>query len=624
VSSVEGLARLTQPVDEDDHMFGTPDSPVVLIEYGDYECPHCLMVHPIIHDLKERLGDRICYVFRHFPISSAHPNAQIAAEAAEAAAAQGRFWEMHSALFRHQGELDEANLIGYAEELGLDMERFQTDLAGGLHSERVQRDFYSGVRSGVNGTPTFFINDVRYDGAWDLESLLEAIEKPLGVRIRLLAQEFMQMAASGGIVLLAGTLLALLLANSAFAEGYARFWEMNLALSLDRLLLSEGLLEWVNDGLMVIFFFVVGLEIKREILTGELADPKHAALPIASALGGMLVPALLYSAVNLGGPGAHGWGVPMATDIAFTLGILTLLGKRVPLSLKVFFAALAIADDLGAVLVIALFYTSHIVWISLGIGMLFLVSLFALNRARVYAPLPYALLGIGLWLAFLRSGIHPTIAGVLLAITIPTRSPPDTRALLAQATAVLGDYQLILEGSSQADSRRQAAAQSMETVADRLQSPARRIEQDLSPWATYLILPIFALANAGVALGSGTSAALISRVSLGVIVGLVFGKPLGITLFAWLAVRSGLADLPTNVSLRQLFAASWLAGIGFTMSLFITGLAFADPGQQAAAKIGILIASLLAGGIGAFLMSRTAPAYGETTLIEIDSIGVLP
>jgi NhaA family Na+:H+ antiporter len=593
-------------------------APVTLVEYGDYECPHCLMVHPIIREVRKRLGDRMCYAFRHFPISSAHPDAQVAAEAAEAADAQGKYWEMHDSLFRHQGALDEGHLVEYARELGLDMDRFQEDLARGQHTERVREDFLSGVKSGVNGTPTFFINGLRYDGAWDLESLLEAIEKPLGVQIRLLAQEFMQLAAAGGIVLLVCTVLALLLANTPLAEAYFHFWETHLTFTLSDISLSEALLEWVNDGLMVIFFFVVGLEIKREVLTGELASPRKAALPIAAAVGGMLVPALFYVLFNLGGPGEPGWGIPMATDIAFTLGILTLMGSRVPLSLKIFFTALAIADDLGAVLVIALFYTSDISWLALGVAALFLAALFALNWARVYDPLPYALLGFGLWLAFLESGVHPTIAGVLLAMTIPTRSPPDTRALLAQAVTVLGDYQTSLAQALRIDSRRQAAAQTMETIADRMQSPAQRLERDLGPWATFLILPLFALANAGVSFGGEASASLTGPISLGIIFGLVLGKPLGITLFAWLAVRLGWADLPENVSWRQLFSASWLAGIGFTMSLFIAGSAFSDPATLAAAKLGILVASILAGMVGALLLSRTSPEYDRTTPVDLE------
>ena len=332
----------------------------------------------------------------------------------------------------------------------------------------------------------------------------------------------------------------------------------------------------------------------------------------AAALGGMLVPAAIYLLFNAGGPGESGWGIPMATDIAFTLGVLALLGSRAPLSLKIFFTALAIADDLGAILVLAIFYSSDIHWTSLLIAAVILVVLIILNRIRIYSPLPYAILGIGLWLAFLESGIHPTIAGVLLAATIPTWGVPDPKALLAQCVSVLDEFEL---PDSLQPNRAQAAAQTLETVADRMQSPAQRLEHSLLPWTTYLILPVFALANAGVVLEFDQS--LLSVVSIGIVLGLVLGKVAGITFFTWLAVRIGLADMPRNVSIRQLFSASWLAGIGFTMSLFIAGNAFqgsTDLLNQA--KAGILIASLLAGLIGYALSYLTTQTYAETTHVE--------
>ncbi len=609
------VPKLTLPVTKSDHILGPSGAPITLVEYGDYECPHCRLVHGVIRELRERLGDQLRYVYRHLPITTAHAQARLAAEAAEAAAAQGKFWEMHDALFEHD-VIDMNHILSYASEIGLDMEKFQFDLAQHTYADRIDEDFRSGIRSGANGTPTFFINGERYDGAWDLESLLETVEKPLGMRVSLLASEFTRLAASGGIVLLACTLIALIWANSPWSESYFHFWETGFAFVFGESSLSEHLLEWVNDGLMVIFFFVVGLEIKREIVTGELASPRKAALPIAAALGGMIVPAVMYAAFNFSGRGASGWGIPMATDIAFTLGILTVLGKRVPLSLKVFFTALAIADDLGAILVIAIFYSSGISWVSLGIGAIFLAALIGLNRARVYTTMPYGVLGIGLWLAFLESGVHPTIAGVLLAMTIPTRSPANMRGLLAQTVTLLNNFDLPPEWQSQVNSRRQAAVQVLETITDRMQSPAQRLERDLSPWATYVVLPLFALANAGVALGGGASAGLLDPVALGIIFGLVLGKPLGITFFSWLAVRSKLAELPAGVTWVQLFSASWLAGIGFTISLFIANSAFTDPAVQATAKLAILIASVLAAAAGWILLTMTSPKYDVATGME--------
>jgi NhaA family Na+:H+ antiporter len=406
-------------------------------------------------------------------------------------------------------------------------------------------------------------------------------------------------------LLLVAAALALIWANSTWESGYFGLWETYLKIELGSLALKESLLHWVNDGLMVIFFFVVGLEIKREVLAGELASPRRAALPLFAAVGGMLLPALTYSAFNLGGTGEAGWGIPMATDIAFVLGILTLFGRRVPISLKVFFTALAIADDLGAVLVLALFYSGEISWTALGVGALFLAALIVLNRGQVRQPLPYALLGVGLWLAFLQSGIHPTIAGVLLALTIPARSQVRAEAFMAQCTAALGG---LGSGDAHEKSRRQqAAAQTLEVIAERIQTPLQRLERGLNPWVAYLIVPVFALANAGVDLGGDLFQALTQPVSLGIILGLLVGKSLGITLFSWLAVRLGLADLPYGVSWRQLFATSWLAAIGFTMSLFIADSAFGEPALLALAKTSILVASALAAVIGSVLITVTSP-----------------
>jgi NhaA family Na+:H+ antiporter len=609
--------KLTPPVGVHDHVQGPENAPVTLLEYGDYECPHCREVAPIIRELRALFGDRLRYVFRHFPITTMHPQAQLAAEAAEASAAQGKFWEMHELLYEHQEALDREHLIRYAAELGLDTERFEQELLAHIYADRVRSDFLSGVHSGANGTPTFYLNGVRYDGAWDLDSLRVEIEKPLGVQVRLLFQQFTRLQASSGILLLLATVLALLWANSPWGESYFELWQTYLSISLGTLTLKETLLHWVNDGLMVVFFFLVGLEIKREILVGELASFRRAALPLMAAIGGMLLPAAIYLAFNAGGIGQDGWGIPMATDIAFMLGLLAILGSRIPVSLKVFFTALAIADDLGAVLVIALFYSGEIHWIALAVGGLFLLALIALNRMGMRQPLPYVLLGVGLWLAFLESGIHPTIAGVLLALTIPARTPVQASAYQAQCTAALGG----LGGSSpdeEADTGRgqQAAAQTLEVIAERIQSPLQRLERTLNPWVAYLVVPIFAFANAGVDVRGNLLLALTSPMGLGIVFGLVLGKPLGITLFAWLAVKLRIAELPFGVSWRLLFGASWLAGIGFTMALFIASSAFRSPELLAAAKMAILVASLLASIIGFALVALTSPAYEEVSSLE--------
>lgn len=432
-------------------------------------------------------------------------------------------------------------------------------------------------------------------------------------RVRQLAAGFAARAASGGLVLLLSTLVALLWANSPWGDTYVQLWQTPIAVSVGGRTLEAHLLAWVNDGLMAVFFLVVGLEIKRELTVGALASPRRAALPLAGALGGMVLPAAIYATLNVGGPGVGGWGIPMATDIAFTLGILTVLGRRVPPAVRVFFAALAIADDLGAVLVIALFYSSGLSVLSLGVGLVLYLALLGLNRARVYRTWPYALLAVALWLAVRQSGVHPTIAGVLVATTIPTRSPPAIRGLLAQTTALLEQIGQPTRRSAAHEDRRQAAVDTLETITDRMQSPAQRLEHTLEPWTTYLILPLFVLANAGVALVDADLRSLLSLVSLGIIGGLVVGKPLGISVAAWAAVRSGLAEKPGGVRWRQICSASCLAGIGFTISLFLAGTAFEDPALEATAKLAILLASLLASVLGWVVVTATSPASRETT-----------
>lgn len=598
---------LSTPIGDQDHTLGDEQATVVFLEYGDFQCPHCRQAQSIVKDLREELGDRFLYVFRHFPLSSSHPDALRAAEASEAAAAQGKFWEYHQLLFDHQEELGEEHLFEYASQLDLDFERFTGELENGVYTERVTRDLQSGIKSGVSGTPTFFINGQRYDGPWDLASLKAEIEKPLGVQIRNVFQRFTQLQAAGGILLVFTTILALILANSQLAEGYFRFWETELSFNLGGFSISEDLLHWVNDGLMVIFFFVVGLEIKREVTVGELASPRRAILPIAAAVGGIVFPAVVYLSFNLAGPNQDGWAVPVATDIAFTLGILTLFGSRIPLALKVFFTAFAIVDDLAAVLILALFYSSGIVVSSLVIGLAIFLILILLNRLGVRSPLPYAILGVGLWFAFLQSGIHPTIAGVLLAFTIPTRAHTDTETYRAQCNAVLG-YAGTTTPAGQVltfEDYQQAAARTLERIAERMQSPAQRLETSITPWATFLVLPIFALANAGIVLSGNVLDSLLSPVGLGIMLGLVIGKPLGLTAFSWLAIRLRLAEMPKRTTWPQLFSATWLGGIGFTMSLFIASSAFFDPVVLNASKISILSASIIAGFIGSALLAVT-------------------
>ncbi len=416
---------------------------------------------------------------------------------------------------------------------------------------------------------------------------------------------FFRLESAGGIVLITCALIAVGWANSPWADAYHHLWETKLGFTLGPWTVSHTLHHWINDGLMAVFFFLVGLEIKREALIGELASLRRAALPGAAALGGMVIPALLYAMLNAGGEGAAGWGIPMATDIAFALGVLALMGPRVPLSLKIFLTALAIVDDIGAVLVIALFYTAEIAWGALAAGLVVLGVCALANRLGVRGPLPYILLGIVVWSCFLASGVHATVAGVLLAMTIPSRTRIDADEFLEHADRDLATFRAACAPRSSVLTNldQQAALQGLESATEAAQAPLQRIEHDLHVPVAFGIIPLFALANAGVTLSGGFGEALAHPVTLGVILGLVLGKPLGITLFSWLAVRTGLAELPAGVSWRAIHAVSWLGGIGFTMSLFIAGLAFPDGGLVDESKVGIFAASIAA-GLGGWLLLR--------------------
>lgn len=419
-------------------------------------------------------------------------------------------------------------------------------------------------------------------------------------------QKFANLEASGGLLLIASTLAALIWANSPLGKSYEDLWHMEMGLQFGSYGISMSLSHWINDGIMAIFFFVVGLEIKREVGMGELNSLRKAALPIFGALGGMAIPAAIYFLVNRGGIGASGWGIPMATDIAFALGVLALLGRRIPLTLKVFLTALAIIDDIGAVLVIAIFYSGQIIWVALGVVALALAVLFLANRLGVRSSLVYLILGIALWLALYKSGIHATLAGILVAMTIPSRPRINSNEFLSHGRQFLNEYERANTDDAALNETQESALQALETAIDHTESVLHRMEYGLHPWVTYFIIPLFALANAGVYLGEGLAATITNPIGVGILAGLALGKPLGIVAFTWLAVKVKLAQLPERVTWRHLIGAGMLAGIGFTMSLFITALAFADVESQNIAKVGILLASLVA-GIAGYAVLFTAP-----------------
>jgi len=432
-------------------------------------------------------------------------------------------------------------------------------------------------------------------------AVLKADRVPIDVLIDPFTR-FSGMEASGGILLLAATVIALAWANSPWEHGYHAIWEREVTAGLGRTVLTWSRHLWVNDGLMSVFFFLVGLEIKRELLIGELSSFKRAAFPFVAALGGCLLPAALYRAVNHGTPEAHAWGIPMATDIAFALGVLALLGNRVPASLKLFVAALAIADDIVAVLVIAIFYTARLNFFYLGLGAIGLVISYAANKAGIRSPWVYGFIGVLVWFAVMQSGVHATIAGVLLAFTIPYKSSTDKQGFVAKVQRLLERFEAAEGDSTEA----QAALDAMEEQCARMESTLNRIEHGLQPWVSFVIMPLFAFSNAGVHVLGNLVAAAKNPVTLGVGVGLVIGKPFGITAFAWAAERTKLAARPAGVSWMQIFAAAWVCGIGFTMSLFIATLALHQGGPLDLAKIGTLGASVVAGCIGCVLLLRSS------------------
>ena len=416
-------------------------------------------------------------------------------------------------------------------------------------------------------------------------------------------RHFLHLESSGGVFLVLATIIALILANSPAAELVADFWHAHAVVQVGPVTVDETLHHWINDALMSVFFLVAGLEIKRELVAGELRDPKRAALPAVAAIGGMVVPALIYTLINVGGDGANGWGVPLATDIAFAVAVLAIVGKGLPSGLKVFLLSLAIADDIGAVVVIALFYSSSISFTWLGIAGGFIAIVMLMKRVDIWFVPAYVLVGFGFWLAMFESGVHATLAGVILGQMAPAvaRRPDPTRVDVEATTpfAVL----------------REVLVDAKETV-----PVTDRLIHILHPWTAFVVLPLFALANGGVAIsGSGLADAAASPVTLGIVFGLVAGKTIGIVFATRIAVSAGLGSLPDGVTWTAVTGVALLAGIGFTVSLFITGLAFDDPVTQDNAKIGVLMASVLAAGLGSFVLRKAAADAAAEAPVEAAS-----
>lgn len=423
-------------------------------------------------------------------------------------------------------------------------------------------------------------------------------------------QRFVKQEKSGGIVLGISVLAALYLANSPWSDEYFHFLENKIGIVFnDVSFLKYSLHHWINDGLMAIFFFVIGLELKREIVAGELSNPRKALLPIGAALGGMLIPAIIYFSLNPTGEASNGWGIPMATDIAFALGVLHFLGKRIPLSLKVFLTALAIVDDLGAVLVIAFFYTSEISIQSLLVGLGFVLVMFIGNKMGIRNILFYAIIGIvGVWIAFLLSGVHATIAAVLAAFVIPANVGIKENIFIERIRNSINKFKDILPNDKVTLTDEQIhQLEIIKKDTNCAIPPLQRLEHAMHPIVTFIVLPIFALANAGVSMNVDVQELFSTNVALGVSLGLLAGKVIGIVGITWLLVKLRIAPFPEGMNLRNLFGISFLASIGFTMSLFISSLAFTDEIIITQAKIGIFTASIIGGIVGFFILRTNKP-----------------
>ena len=430
---------------------------------------------------------------------------------------------------------------------------------------------------------------------------IDFIVKPVS---RFIEQEY-----TSGIVLFLSVVVALIWVNSPFETSYEHTWETQLSIGYAGNLFDHPLHIWINDGLMAIFFFVIGLELKREFMAGELSSLKKASLPIMAALGGMVVPALIYVVFNAGLSSETGWGIPMATDIAFALGLLSLSGKHIPGSIKVFLSALAVADDLGAVLVIAFFYTAHISFSYLLLGGFFLIILIVGNSIGIRHTLFYLLIGIAVWACFLFSGVHATIAGVLVAFTIPARTRINENEYVESIRkhTHLFERAIPLKGPLMTSDQHHII-EKIKRLSQDAETPLQKIEYMLHPWVAFVIMPLFAVANSGMHIGSNFFSALMNPVSMGVAAGLVAGKFVGVLGFTWIMVRLGFAELPQLTTWKHIAGVAMLAGVGFTMSLFVTSLAFQDQQHIEAAKYGILLASLISGAAGIFYLRALAPA----------------
>ena len=561
--------------------------------------------------LRHALGERLAYTYRYFPNERAHPGAELMSQGAEAAGRQGRFWEMYDALFQREPPLNRSILLEIAAAMGLDMERFRRDLEDAGLRQRIEEDLADGRRNGVTATPTIFVDGLRYDGAWDFYSMLEALERPVGAQFERTARAFANLPSSAGLVLLVATATALLCANSPLAPAYERFVNAQFGIGPTPGVLSMSIAEWCSEGLLAIFFMILGLEIRREMTAGSLTDWRAAVAPLLAAVGGVIVSALVYLAFNPRATSA-GWAVPTDTGLPFTLGILALFGSRASMGLKVFVTTYAVACDVLVILILAVFYPRaiHAEWLPASAAAVAVMVI--LNRWRVYATWPYLIATVGLWLTLHFVGVSGAISGIAFAALLPPRPVPKAGPLLAQAANALAEleqaeHQLRRSG----DERRRVeqepvwdwASRNLSAAAERLLSPAQRIEQAVGPWSSYVVLPLFAFTAAGVSVVADFDAPHAARVLIGTALGLAIGKPLGMILATWVAVRARIGVFPADAAPMAFLGAIALCGIGDPLSLLLAEQAFPGSPYAAVAKIGVLSGSLLAAVLGALALT---------------------
>jgi Na+:H+ antiporter, NhaA family len=607
--------RLLRPrIRERDHVRGgaAKSDKVVVMVYGDFLCPYCRRLRQVMIRIRGALGERLVYVFRHYPNERSHPGSELASIGTEAAARQGHFWEMYDAIYdRDPKVFGKPTLMEIAGSLGLDLKRFERDLENPKLREKVQEDLAEGRHNGVTATPTIFIDGIRYDGAWDFHSLLEALEQPVGARVKRTARAFANLPTSAGLALLIAAVAAIACANSPLAPAYQRLVNARFGIGLAPGELTLSIAQWCSEGLLAIFYLVLGLEIRREMTTGSLTDWRVAVAPLLAGVSAVAVPAGVYLALT-SGPTASGWPITSDTGVAFVLAILAVFGLRASAGLKVFVTTYAIANDLAATVVFVIVYPHSFspAWMLAGMAAVALMALFA--RWRVYAVWPYLMLGVGLWVMLHWAGVYGALSGIAVAAFLPRQPAPSATPLLAQAATALvelEDTEQRLNSSGEParrldqESVRDWAVRNLRAAADRLFSPAERVERAIEPWSTYVVLPVFAFTAAGVSLVADFRTPGAAGFFSGILIALALGKPIGIILTTWAAVKAEVAVVPNDVAPIAFVGAAFLCGIADPFSFYLADQVFQTGGYTSLAKIAVLTGSGLAAMLGAIALA---------------------